>query len=115
MNMQAFELSEIEQNRQNLEKPYLEFLRENSLSMGLYVLHAGEGDPQLPHTEDEVYLVVQGAGQFEAAGKNRPVSVGSIMYVPAKMEHRFHSITEDLSVLVFFSPPGYANVQSQYK
>ncbi|MCK7526822.1 MAG: cupin domain-containing protein [Ignavibacteriales bacterium] len=33
------------------------------MSMGLYVLPTGGGDPQSPHTEDEVYYVVSGRGE----------------------------------------------------
>src|SRR5258706_14861655 len=113
MIMQAFELTEIDQDRRNLEKSYLEFLRESSLSMGLYVRQAGEGDPQQPHTEDEVYYVVSGAGQVDVAGENRAVSAGSIIFVPANVKHQFHSITEDISVLVFFAPAEYSNVVQQ--
>jgi mannose-6-phosphate isomerase-like protein (cupin superfamily) len=110
--MQAFELSNIEHNRTNVGKSYLEFLRKNSLSLGLYVLQAGEGDPQEPHTEDEVYLVVRGNGQIEVAGESRPVCEGSIIYVPATVEHHFHSITEEISVLVFFAPAEYSNIRT---
>jgi quercetin dioxygenase-like cupin family protein len=37
------------------------------------------------------------------------VSEGSVVFVAAEVEHRFHSITEDLVVLVFFAPAEYAN------
>jgi mannose-6-phosphate isomerase-like protein (cupin superfamily) len=36
---------------------------------------------------------------------DRPVGPGSVIFVPAQVEHRFHSITSDLSVLVVFAPP----------
>ena len=32
------------------------------------------------------------------------VAAGSVFFVPAREEHRFHDITEDLAVLVFFGP-----------
>jgi mannose-6-phosphate isomerase-like protein (cupin superfamily) len=32
------------------------------------------------------------------------VQTGSIVYVGAEVEHKFHSITEDLKALVFFEP-----------
>jgi mannose-6-phosphate isomerase-like protein (cupin superfamily) len=31
------------------------------------------------------------------------VKAGAVLYVAAHVEHRFHSIEEDLEVLVFFS------------
>jgi mannose-6-phosphate isomerase-like protein (cupin superfamily) len=73
--------------------------------MGLYELAAGSVDRQQPHSEDEVYYVVSGRGQIQVDGEDRTVQVGSIIFVAAQVPHRFHSIVEDLSVLVFFAPP----------
>ena len=85
-------------------EPYLEFLRVPSLSVGLYVLSAGAEDPQQPHTEDEVYHVVSGRGSIRVGAEDSAVEAGSIVFVEAGVDHRFHSIEEDLTVLVFFAP-----------
>ena len=85
-------------------EPYLEFLRVPSLSVGLYVLPAGAEDPQQPHTEDEVYHVVSGRGRIQVGAEDRAVEAGTIVFVEAGVDHRFHSIEEDLTVLVFFAP-----------
>jgi mannose-6-phosphate isomerase-like protein (cupin superfamily) len=85
-------------------EPYLEFLRVPSLSVGLYVLPAGAEDPQQPHTEDEVYHVVSGRGRIQVGAEDRAVEAGTIVFVEAGVDHRFHSIGEDLTVLVFFAP-----------
>jgi mannose-6-phosphate isomerase-like protein (cupin superfamily) len=77
--------------------------------MGVYVLPAGGTDPQLPHTEDEVYYVVSGKAQIKVADEDRAVQAGSIVYVAKNMEHRFHAIEEELTILVFFAPAEYAN------
>jgi hypothetical protein len=47
-------------------RAYLEFIRVPDLSVGLYVLEAGGDDPQQPHTEDEVYIVLAGRSRFNA-------------------------------------------------
>ena len=107
--MQAHELSDIIQQRAATGEPWLEFLRVPALSMGLYVLKAGAIDGQQPHTEDEIYYVVSGRGLIRVADEERTVSAGSIIYVAANVEHRFHTISEDLSVLVFFAPAEYTN------
>jgi len=107
--MQAHELSDIIQQRAATGEPWLEFLRVPALSMGLYVLKAGAIDGQQPHTEDEIYYVVSGRGLIRVADEDRTVSAGSIIYVAANVEHRFHTISEDLSVLVFFAPAEYTN------
>jgi mannose-6-phosphate isomerase-like protein (cupin superfamily) len=107
--MQAFEIADLIAQQSNSNKPYLEFLKHSSLSVGLYVLPAGGIDGQQPHTEDEVYYVVSGRGMFTHADEQRPVQAGSVLYVAANVEHRFHSISEALSIIVFFAPAEYSN------
>jgi mannose-6-phosphate isomerase-like protein (cupin superfamily) len=107
--MQAFELDQLIAQRGKAAKPYLEFLKVPDLSMGLYELPAGGTDPQKPHREDEVYYVVKGKAQITVAEENRAVQAGSVIYVAKNIAHRFHSIEEDLSVLVFFAPAEYSN------
>ena len=106
--MQTFTLPELEQQRQGTARPYLEFLRVSSLSLGLYALPAGGVDLQKPHTEDEVYVVAAGHGMATVAGEDRAVGPGSVVYVAAAVPHHFHSINLDLSLLVFFAPAEYS-------
>ena len=83
---------------------YLEFLRRDSMSCGLYVLEPGADDPQDPHQEDEVYVILEGRAQLMVAGQDHPVGPGSVLFVARTVPHHFHHITERLSVLVFFAP-----------
>ena len=107
--MQAYELTQLITQRETSSKLYLEFLKVPDLSMGLYVLSAGGMDPQSPHTEDEVYYVVSGRAKIRVADEDRDVQAGSIVYVAKNVEHRFHSIEEELTVIVFFAPAEYSN------
>jgi mannose-6-phosphate isomerase-like protein (cupin superfamily) len=107
--MQSFELTQLISQQKSSEKLYLEFLRVPDLSMGLYVLPAGSTDPQSPHTEDEVYYVVSGRAKIRVGEEDRNVEAGSIVYVAKNVEHRFHSIEEELTLLVFFAPAEYSN------
>jgi len=107
--MQAYELADLISQRADSNKLYLEFLKVPDLSMGLYILPAGGTDPQSPHTEDEVYYVVSGRAQIKVADEDRAVQPGSIVYVTKNVEHRFHSIEEELTVLVLFAPAEYSN------
>jgi len=50
-------------------------------------------------------VVMSGAGQIRVADEDRAVGSGSIVYVATGVQHRFHSITQDLHVLVFWAPP----------
>jgi mannose-6-phosphate isomerase-like protein (cupin superfamily) len=86
------------------ESRYYEFLRVNALSAGIYRLAAGAEDLQKPHTEDEIYYIVQGAGRFCMENEDFDVQEGSVLYVPANAVHKFHSITKDLVIMVIFAP-----------
>lgn len=101
---QAFTLANLAAATRPDTVTYSEFLRVPAMSLGLYTLPAGSTDPQHPHHEDEVYHVLAGAGVLRVAGQDITVAPGSIVYVPKLVEHRFHSITEDLQVLVYFAP-----------
>jgi mannose-6-phosphate isomerase-like protein (cupin superfamily) len=73
--------------------------------MGIYHLKAGQADPQQPHSEDEVYYVINGRASFQAGSEQITVEPGALIFVERNVEHRFFGITEDLTVLVFFAPP----------
>lgn len=83
---------------------YDEFLRVPALSAGTYVVPTGGVDDQQPHREDEVYVVLAGEARFTGGGETVDVRVGSVLFVPAYEEHRFHDVTANLEVLVVFSP-----------
>src|SRR5689334_12638652 len=106
--MQAYELAPVISQRESSDKLYLEFLKVPDLRSGLYVLRAGGTDPQSPHTEDEFYYVVIVKAQILVAEENRDVQAGSIIYVQKNVAHRFHSVEEELTVLVFFAPAEYS-------
>nr|WP_206325655.1 MULTISPECIES: cupin domain-containing protein [unclassified Streptomyces] len=98
-------MDELEAERLANQGAYLQFLRERNMSVGLYALDAGELDPQSPHAQDEVYFVVSGRAAITVGEETTQVARGSVVYVPAGVPHRFHHISEDLRVLVVFSPP----------
>ncbi len=103
--MKKINLSEHLANQSFEARPYQEILRETTMSAGVYVLPAGEQDPQSPHTEDEIYYIIAGAANFSARGESLPVQPGDVLFVPAGMPHKFTDIQLDLVVLVIFSPP----------
>jgi len=84
---------------------YVEFDRQPGLSAGIYELGAGVNDPQGPHGEDEIYVVMKGRGTVELAGERTPIQPGSIISVPRAVQHRFVDIEEDLQLVVIFGPP----------
>jgi cytidylate kinase len=92
-----------EQHRRSPRR-YLEALRTATLSAGLYRLPRGAEDEQRPHPEEEVYLVLEGRGRFRLGDEDGTVEPGALITVPPRVEHRFHSVTEDMLILVFYVP-----------
>jgi quercetin dioxygenase-like cupin family protein len=104
MQVSFFNIAEADERRQQAGKRYSEFLRIPAMSAGVYVLPAGGVDPQSPHKEDEMYYVVRGRARMQAGSEDQVVSEGSVIFVAAGVVHRFHDVTEELMVLVFFAP-----------
>ena len=79
--------------------------QRGSLELGLYAPR-GE-DPQKPHDQDEVYVVMQGQGTFRVAGDRHDFGPGDALFVPAGVEHRFESFTPDFAAwVIFYGPKG---------
>ena len=102
----VFDLADLVKTSEQRGTPYFEFLRVPALSSGIFRLVAGAVDDQTAHDEDEVYFVLRGRAQLIMGGKRTDLGPGSILYIPADMDHRFVNIEEDLSVLVFFGSGG---------
>jgi mannose-6-phosphate isomerase-like protein (cupin superfamily) len=104
--VKAFEIPQLDpQPRDSVGHGYIDFFASDKLSVGLSIWPREAADRQQPHAEDEVYYVISGYGSIRVADEDRPVKPGSLVFVAAGVEHRFHSITEDLRVLVFWAPP----------
>jgi mannose-6-phosphate isomerase-like protein (cupin superfamily) len=103
-----FSLQHLETRRVQANQRYLEFVRTPDLSAGLYTLEAGGHDPQAPHTEDELYVVLEGRAQINVDGVDCPANAGDSIFVPAHAPHRFHSIVETLKIIVVFGPAEYS-------
>src|SRR2546425_12515857 len=104
--MQAHEIPELDPQPRDAEgHGYVDFLASNKLSVGLAIWPAGSVDRQRPHEEDEGYYVISGRGTIWGADEDRPVRAGSLVFVAARVEHRFHGSQEDLRLLGFCAPP----------
>jgi mannose-6-phosphate isomerase-like protein (cupin superfamily) len=104
MELDVQDIADVERTRQAAAELYHEFLRQPSMSLGLYVLEAGADDPQTPHAEDEVYYVISGQATVQVDGRDSAIGPGSVVFVGKLVEHRFHSISERLELLVVFAP-----------
>jgi mannose-6-phosphate isomerase-like protein (cupin superfamily) len=80
-------------------------LEHGTLDVEIYAPR-GE-DPQTPHSRDEVYVVVQGTGDFRHGAQVDRFGPGDLLFVPALEVHRFERFSEDLVVwVVFYGPEG---------
>src|SRR5262249_37232815 len=62
-------------------------------------LYAPRGsDPQTPHSQDEVYVVAQGSGEFVCGGARQALGVNDVFFAAAGAEHRFENFTDDFAV-----------------
>ncbi len=100
---EVFPLADLVAQLKESGRPYLPFLNVSTLRTGLYALPAGGTDGQQPHDKDEVYYVIEGRSGMTIDDEEYMIEPGSVIFVAAHAEHRFHDIEEDLQLLVFFS------------
>ncbi len=101
--LRSYALDDLLRERAEAGGPWLEFLRTPTLSCGVYVLPKGGKDGQSAHARDEVYHVLAGRATLTVGPEEVPVAPGSVVFVRRGIDHRFHSIEEELRVLVFFA------------
>ena len=76
-------------------------------SLRLLVYAPRGNDPQTPHQQDEVYIVVKGTGTFFDGKQRIPFEPNDILFVPAGAEHRFENFSDDfVAWVVFYGPKG---------
>ena len=84
---------------------FVELFQRGSLSIELYAPRGN--DPQSPHRRDEVYVVVEGSGNFLNGSSRHPFGRGDLLFVPAGRPHRFEAFGDDLVVwVIFYGPDG---------
>ena len=101
---EVFELDQLQAQRAQAGRSYLEFMRVPAMSAGIYVLPVGGSDPQSPHSQDEIYCVISGAAKVRLGKDEQRVEQGSVIFVEAGLEHRFFDIERQLILLVVFAP-----------
>ena len=83
--------------------PFRTLLRHGSLEVEIY--KPAGSDLQMPHTRDEVYVVIAGHGEFTCGGQRQAFVPGELLFVPAGVEHRFENFSDDFSTWVLFHGP----------
>jgi mannose-6-phosphate isomerase-like protein (cupin superfamily) len=84
---------------------FVKVLSHGSMSVEIY--QPDNIDPQTPHTQDELYIIISGSGSFYMDGVVSPFQQGDVLFVPAFTEHRFVDFTNDFATwVVFYGPDG---------
>ena len=64
-------------------------------------------DRQLPHDQDELYLVHRGSATMVIGAQSFPATPGDAFFVPAGVRHRFDAVSHDFATwVVFYGPQG---------
>ena len=103
MTSKVFTYSEVLEQLRVLpegEEPYVEPYTHGTMSLGMYAPHGV--DEQSPHSQDELYFVMEGSGVFFHNGARTDVVKGDALFVGAGDEHRFEDFTDDFKTWVVF-------------
>ncbi len=96
-------LSSLDQLPRQDEERSIELFRHGTLRVSLYAPRGS--DPQTPHSQDEIYVIVSGTGRFRRGTEETSFAPGDVLFVPAGEEHRFVEFTDDFATWVFFYGP----------
>jgi len=78
---------------------FIDVMNTSTMEVGLIKLKKDQEDTQQPHVSDEIYYVISGSGTIEIDGIKNEVNPGKIIYIPKRICHSFHAISNELVVL----------------
>lgn len=84
-------------------QPFLALFAHGTLQVEIY--RPRGHDAQVPHPRDEVYVVIAGTGAFACNGERTAFGPGTLLFVPAGVDHRFEDFSDDFSTWVLFHGP----------
>lgn len=62
---------------------------------------------QIPHAQDEIYIIVRGRAIAVHDGKRETCAAGDLVFIAAGVEHQFEDTSEDFAVWrIFYGPEG---------
>lgn len=95
----------LEQLLQEQEFPFTVVMKHGSMTVEYFAPQ--DVDTQLPHLQDEIYVIIQGHGTLVRDQKRIACKRGDILFVPAGMDHRFETFTDDFATwVIFYGPDG---------
>ncbi len=76
-------------------------------TMSVIVFTPRGRDYQTKHSQDELYIVMEGSGTLMVEETGHPFRKGDVLFVPAQKQHRFLEFTDDLITwAIFWGPKG---------
>ena len=95
----------IEELKKEQDKRFTVLLKNGSMSIEYFA--PINIDTQQPHIQDEIYVIASGSSQFYRNGEVINCNKGDVLFVPAKMEHRFMNFSNDFATwVIFYGPEG---------
>lgn len=85
------------------DESYAEVLSTESMRVEL--AHFPNPEPKTPHKEDELYVILAGAGRAQVGDETHDVAEGDVVYVEQGREHDFFDIEDEMTALVVFGDP----------
>ena len=90
----------LKQLREQSELPFTVMMKHGSMTLEYFA--PKKVDTQMPHKQDEIYVIIDGNGTFYRNGERTACKKNDILFVPAEMEHRFENFSDDFAVWVIF-------------
>ena len=78
---------------------FIDVMNTSTMEVGIINLKKDQEDTQPPHVSDEIYYVISGSGTIEIDGIRNEVNPGKIIYIPKRIRHSFHAISNELVIL----------------
>jgi len=78
---------------------FIDVMNTSTMEVGIINLKKDQEDIQQPHVSDEIYYVISGSGTIDIDGIRNEVSPGKIIYIPKRIRHSFHAISNELVIL----------------
>ncbi len=87
------------------ESLFTRVMEHGSMSVELY--RPVKTDLQTPHSQDELYIVISGSGEFINNGEHTAFKPNDVLFAAAGTSHRFKNFTDDFSTwVIFYGPQG---------
>ncbi len=87
------------------DSAFAEIFKHGTMSIEIY--KPVKIDHQQPHSQDEIYVILEGKGRFFNDGEWSNFNKGDLIFVKAGAEHFFQDFSDDfMTWVIFYGPKG---------